>query len=94
MEEGVVFLPAGSGIVKGAKNLLNAQRFIDMTISEEVQNVISTTMTNRPVLAGIATPDYMVPFSEINVIQEDMEYCNVNKDKISDHFKEIYVSNE
>ena len=94
MEEGVVFLPAGSGIVKGSKNLLNAQRFIDMIISEEIQNVFATTMTNRPVIAGVQTPDYMTPFEDINVIQEDMEYCYVNKDKISDHFKEIYVSNE
>lgn len=94
MEEGVVFLPAGSGIVKGAKNLLNAQRFIDMILSEEIQNVFSTTMTNRPVIAGVKTPDYMVPFSDINVIQEDMEYCYVNKEKITNHFKEIYVANQ
>ena len=51
-------------------------------------------MTNRPVISGVATPDYMTPFGDINVIQEDMEYCYVNKDKISDHFKEIYVSNQ
>ncbi|MFA5612152.1 MAG: extracellular solute-binding protein [Anaerolineaceae bacterium] len=94
MEEGAVFLPAGSGIVKGAKNLLNAQRFIDMITSEEIQNVFSTTMTNRPVIANVETPDYMTPFKDINVIEEDMEYCYVNKDKISDHFKEIYVSNQ
>ncbi len=94
MEEGAVFLPAGSGIVKGAKNLLNAQRFIDMITSEEIQNVFSTTMTNRPVIAKVETPDYMTPFKDINVIEEDMEYCYVNKDKISDHFKEIYVSNQ
>jgi len=94
MEEGVVYLPAGSGIVKGAKNLLKAQRFIDMITSEEIQTVFSTTMTNRPVMAGVETPDYMTPFGDINVIQEDMEYCYVNKDKISDHFKEIYVSNQ
>lgn len=94
MEEGVVFLPAGSGIVKDAKNLLNAQRFIDMIISDEIQNVFATTMTNRPVIAGVATADYMTPFKDINVIQEDMEYVYVNKEKITDHFKEIYVSNQ
>ena len=77
-----------------AKNLLNAQRFIDMIISPEIQNVFSTTMTNRPVIAGVETPDYMTPFGDINVIQEDMEYVYVNKDKITDHFKEIYVSNQ
>ena len=86
MEEGVVYLPAGSGIVKGAKNMLNAQRFIDLIISEEIQNTFGTTLTNRPVMANVATPDYMVPFSEINVIQEDMEYCYQNKEALQDRF--------
>lgn len=94
MEEGVVYLPAGSGIVKGAKNMLNAQRFIDLIISEEIQNTFGTTLTNRPVMANVDTPDYMVPFSEINVIQEDMEYCYQNKEALQDRFKEIYVSNQ
>jgi len=94
MEEGVVYLPAGSGIVKGAKNMLNAQRFIDLIISEEIQNTFGTTLTNRPVMANVATPDYMVAFSEINVIQEDMEYCYQNKEALQDRFKEIYVSGQ
>jgi len=93
MEEGVVYLPAGSGIIKGAPNMLNAQRFIDLIISEEVQNTFGTTLTNRPVMANVATPDYMTPISEINVIQEDMEYCYQNKEAIQDHFKEIWISN-
>jgi iron(III) transport system substrate-binding protein len=93
MEEGVVYLPAGSGIIKGAKNMLNAQRFIDLIISEEVQNTFGTTLTNRPVMANVATPDYMTPISEINVIQEDMEYCYQNKEALQDHFKEIWISN-
>jgi len=94
MEEGVVYLPAGSGIVKGAKNMLNAQRFIDLIISEEIQNTFGTTLTNRPVMANVATPDYMTNFSDINVIQEDMEYCYQNKEALQDRFKEIYVSGQ
>jgi len=93
MEEGVVYLPAGSGIIKGAKNMLNAQRFIDLIISEEIQNTFGTTLTNRPVMADVATPDYMTPFADINVIQEDMEYCFKNKEALQDHFKEIWISN-
>ena len=93
MEEGVVYLPAGSGIIKDAKNLLNAQRFIDLIISEEIQNTFGSTLTNRPVMANVETPDYMTPFADINVIQEDMEYCYKNKEALQDHFKEIWISN-
>jgi hypothetical protein len=44
-------------------------------------------------MANVATPDYMTPISEINVIQEDMEYCYQNKEALQDHFKEIWISN-
>ncbi len=79
MEEGVVYLPAGSAIVKGAKNLVNAQRFIDFIISPEIQDAYGTTVTNRPVMAGVATPGYMTPIAEINVIEENMKYVSDNK---------------
>ena len=92
MEEGVVYLPAGAGIVKDAANLLNAQRFIDLILSEDIQNTFGTTLTNRPVMADVATPDYMTNISDINVIQEDMDYVYQNKEAIQEHFKEIYVA--
>jgi iron(III) transport system substrate-binding protein len=91
MEEGVVYLPAGSGIIKDAKNLVNAQRFIDLITSAEIQNAFGTTLTNRPVMADVATPDYMTNIADINVIKEDMEYVYQNKEALQDHFKEIFV---
>lgn len=92
MEEGVVYLPAGAGIVKDAANLLNAQRFIDLILSEDIQNTFGTTLTNRPVMADVATPDYMTNISDINVIEEDMDYVYQNKEALQDHFKEIFVA--
>ena len=94
MKEGVVFLPAAAGIVKGAKNLVNARRFIDLITSKEIQDVFGTTLTNRPVMADVATPDYMTPISDINIIEEDMDYVYKHKVDIQDHFKQIYVSTQ
>jgi iron(III) transport system substrate-binding protein len=91
MEEGVVYLPAGAGIVKNAKNMVNAQRFIDWIISADIQNAYGTTVTNRPVMANVATPSYMTNINEINVIEEDMEYVYQHKQEIQDRFKDIYV---
>lgn len=91
MEEGVVYLPAGSGIIKGAENLVNAQRFIDFITSSEIQDAYGTTQTNRPVMADVATPDYMMNISDINIIKEDMEYVYQNKGVLQDHFKDIFV---
>ncbi len=91
MEEGVVYLPAGSAVVKGAKNMVNAKRFIDFITSPGIQDVYGTTITNRPVMANVATPDYMVKISDINIIAEDMEYVYQNKQEIQDRFKDIFV---
>lgn len=91
MEEGVIYLPAGSGIVKGAPNMVNAQRFIDFITSPEIQDVYGTTITNRPVMANVATPDYMVNINDIKLLEEDMEYVYKNKAAIQNKFKDIFV---
>ncbi len=94
MKEGVVYLPAGSGIVKGAANMVNAKRFIDFITSPEMQNVYGSSITNRPVMAGVTTPDYMVNIKDINIIAEDMNYVTVNKDALRDKFKDIFVETQ
>jgi iron(III) transport system substrate-binding protein len=91
MEEGVVYLPAGSGVIKGARNMVNAKRFIDWITSAQIQNAYGTSVTNRPVMANVTTPSYMTPISEINIIEEDMEFVYQNKARLQDQFKEIYV---
>ena len=91
MKEGVVFLPAGSGIVKGAKNIVNARRFIDFITSRGIQNAYSTITTSRPVMANVATPSYMTPMKDIKVIREDMDYVEANRSKIVARFKDIYT---
>lgn len=91
-KEGTVFLPATSGIIKGAKNVVNARKFIDFILSEEVQDIYGTTLTNRPVLKGVKTADYMKPLDQIFTIIEDMDYVNANKDAIVTKYKDIFAS--
>ena len=78
-EEGAVWLPAGSAIVKGAPNMENAKKFIDFIQSEAGQKVIAET-TARPVITSITnTAKEMTPFSEINIVVEDEAICTTNK---------------
>ena len=78
-EEGAVWLPAGMAIVKNAPNMENAKLFIDFVQSEEGQKVIATT-TARPVITSITnTAEEIIPFSEINVVYEDIELCTEKK---------------
>ncbi|WP_017472688.1 extracellular solute-binding protein [Amphibacillus jilinensis] len=90
-EEGVVFLAANAAIIKGANNQEYAEKFIDFIISQEIQNVLSTTTTNRPVREDVETNDVMKSFSEINALEEDMDFVSENRQEIVDRYNEIFV---
>lgn len=78
-EEGAVWLPAGSAIIKNAPHLEYAKQFIDFIQSEEGQKVIATT-TARPVDTNITnTAEEIIPFSEIKVVVEDEALCTEKK---------------
>lgn len=93
-EEGTVYLPATAAIVKDAKNMKNAKLFMDFIISEEVQNIYGTTLTNRPVREGAKTGDYLTPIADIKVIEEDIKYVNENKSAIVEKYTDIFTSIE
>lgn len=93
-EEGVVFLPASAAIIKGAKNRENAEKFIDFIISQDIQNVLSTTTTNRPVREDVETSESMAEFSDIKTVQEDMDYVSENREKIIERYSDIFVEIE
>lgn len=93
-EEGSVFLPAGTGIVKDAKNLDNAKKFVDFLLSEEVQDIFGTQLTNRPVREGAKVGDHMKPVEDIKLIYEDMDYVHKNKSEIVDRYLDIQTKSK
>lgn len=91
-KEGTVFLDAGVEIVKGAKHLENAKKFVDFVTSKEAQDALGTQLTNRPLRADAKLGDYMTPLENINIIKEDEEYIKNNRDKIIEKYTEIFTS--
>ena len=85
------FVPASATIIKGAKNMDNAKLFIDFILSEEVQNIWGSTLTNRPVMKDAATNDAMTPMADINVIEEDIPYVSAHKSELVDKYTEIFT---
>jgi len=78
--EGAVWLPAGAAVIKNAKNMANAKLFMDWLISDTGQREVAKS-TARPVNPTINnTTPVMLPFSQINVAYEDLEYCATNKE--------------
>jgi iron(III) transport system substrate-binding protein len=88
--EGAVWLPAGTAIIKGAKNMDNAKLFMDWIISDEGQSEVAKS-TARPVNPTIRnTTEVMVPFSEINVAYEDLDLCGRSKKAWQARWTEIF----
>ncbi|MCB8835618.1 hypothetical protein LJD42_29160, partial [Escherichia coli] len=73
------------------KNMDNAKLFIDFILSEEVQNIWGSTLTNRPVMKDAATNDAMTPMADINVIEEDIPYVSAHKSELVDKYTEIFT---
>lgn len=86
--EGTVFLPAQIGIVKNAKNLDNAQLFVDFMLSEEAQKFLAEKTTSRNIRVVEYTNDVMKPLEDIKLAFEDSEYVIAHtqdlKSKVSD----------
>lgn len=93
-KEGTVFLPASVAVIKGAENMDNAKLFVDFVISEEIQNVLGTTTTNRPVRKDAETSENMKALADIETLEEDMEFVIENKDSIVKRFTDIFVDIE
>lgn len=90
-EEGAVWLPAGTAIVKNAPHMENAKKFVDFLQSDEGQAVIATT-TARPVNTSISnTSEFIIPFEEINVAYEDIPYCAEHKVEWQQRWTDIFI---
>lgn len=90
-EEGTVFINAIAGIVKNAKHIENAKKFIDFLISKEAQDAIGTELTNRPLRRDAALGDSMLPLDEINVIEEDETYVIEHKADLAEKYTELFT---
>ena len=89
--EGTVFLPAQIGIVKNAKNVENAQKFVDFMLSEEAQIFLAENTTSRNVREVVYTNDIMTPLAEIKLIFEDSDYVIAHTSELKEKVQDIMM---
>ncbi len=82
-EEGAIFPGESVQIIKGAKNLENAKKFVDYMLSEKIQNMVGENLTVRPLRIGATLADYMKPQDEIKL------FPNYDEAWVSEHKPEI-----
>ncbi|GHU72446.1 iron(III)-binding protein [Clostridia bacterium] len=89
--EGTVFLPAQIGIVNNAKNLTNAQLFIDFMLSEEAQAFLAENTTSRPIRTIDAGNEWMTPLGDIQLAFEDSEYVTSHTNDLKEKVQDIMM---
>ena len=92
MKEGVISKPDGIYIIKNAKHMENAKKFIDFITSKEAQTLITQKLHRRSVRDDVAAPVGLLPKAEIKSITDNEEVVNKNKKAWLDKLKDIFTS--
>ena len=92
MKEGVISKPDGIYIIKNAKHMENAKKFIDFITSKEAQTLITQQLHRRSVRDDVSAPKGLLGKSEIHIITDDETVVNQNKKAWLDKFKDIFTS--
>ncbi len=92
MEEGVIFRGDGVYIIKGAKNLENAKKFLEFMTGKDAQKKMNDSLNRRTVRKDLEASPILKPIEEINVINDDADYTAAHKKEWLDKFKDIYTS--
>lgn len=93
MKEGVTKTPDTVQIIKGAKNMENAKKFIDFLTSKEVQTLVASKLNRRSVRNDVPAAEGLVPITEINNIMADQDTVLSSTQVWLDKFKDIYTDN-
>jgi iron(III) transport system substrate-binding protein len=94
MKEGVIAKPDTVQIIKGAKNLENAKKFIDFVTSKEVQTLIANQLCRRSVRKDVPAASGLKALNEMNLIKDDEATVNKSKQEWLDKFKDIFTSSK
>lgn len=94
MKEGVITKPDGIYIIKHAKHMDNAKKFIDFMTSKQAQTIITEKLYRRSVRNDVAAPQGLVEKSQIHSIKDDEQLVISNKKAWLDKFKDLFTANK
>ena len=92
MKEGVIFKADGIHIIKNAKNLENAKKFVDYATSYDAQKKINDKLNRRSVRNDLPPSAILQSVDSINVITDDDAVVDQNKQNWLNKFKDIFTS--
>ena len=89
MKEGVLTKAHSMAIIKNAKHLENAKKFVDYVTSYDAQKIINDELFTRAIIKNLEGSEILIPLENINDIKEDEEMVDKNKDAWLEKFKNI-----
>ena len=92
MKEGVIMKADGIYIIKNAKHLENAKKFVDYITSYDAQKKMNEELNARAIRKDLPKSNILLPIEEIKVIHDNDEIVNKNKDTWLSKFKDIITS--
>ena len=92
MKEGVISKPDGVYIIKNAKNMENAKKFIDFITSKDAQTIIVKQLHRRSIRNDVEPPKGLIEKDKLKIINDDEAVVVANKVKWLDKFKDVYTS--
>ena len=92
MKEGVISKPDGVYIIKKAKNMENAKKFIDFITSKDAQTIIVQQLYRRSIRVDVEPPKGLIEKSQIKIINDDDKVVVDNQRQWLDKFKDIFTS--
>jgi iron(III) transport system substrate-binding protein len=92
MKEGVISKPDGVYVIKNAKNMTNAKKFIDFITSKDAQTIIVQQLHRRSVRDDVEPPKGLIEKAKINIINDDEKVVVANQRQWLDKFKDIFTS--
>lgn len=90
-DEGTTAVPDGVAIVRGAKNMENAKKFVDFALSKETQEIMAEELQRRSIRNDVDAPDGLPALADIKLVDYDFDWASSEKDTNLSLWKDIVV---
>lgn len=90
-QEGTSCIPDGCALVKGAPHRENAKRFLEFTLSKDVQQLLGNRMFRRSVRQDIPESESVTPLEELELVDYDAGLAAQYKDQLLKSWESFLV---
>lgn len=88
-EEGTLFTPRTVAILKNCAHAEYAKHFVDFLTGKDMQDILGTLLTSRPVRRDAQTSPVLPDIDTIPVIQADQDDFDVRREEILSRYESI-----